>query len=134
MRSYFSSPVGYVCVSVLMALYGFWYYKAMLTSSSSYISSVFGTMFSFSMMIIPIITMRSMCDDQKNKTDQALLTAPVGVTAIVLGKFFACCFVYFVATTLGRHPARHCDEHLLHPLLGRDHRQLHWRAAPTAPP
>ena len=100
-RSYFSSPVGYVCVSVLMALYGFWYYKAMLTSSSSYISSVFGTMFSFSMMIIPIITMRSMCDDQKNKTDQALLTAPVGVTAIVLGKFFACCFVYFVATTLG---------------------------------
>ena len=100
-RSYFSSPVGYVCVSVLMALYGFWYYTAMLTSSSSYISSVFGTMFSFSMMIIPIITMRSMCDDQKNKTDQALLTAPVGVTAIVLGKFFACCFVYFVATTLG---------------------------------
>ena len=82
-------------------LYGFWYYQAMLTSSSSYISSVFGTMFSFSMMIIPIITMRSMCDDQKNKTDQALLTAPVGVTAIVLGKFFACCFVYFLATTLG---------------------------------
>ena len=73
----------------------------MLKSSSSYISSVFATMFSFSMMIIPIITMRSMCDDQKNKTDQALLTAPVGVTAIVLGKFFACCFVYFVATTLG---------------------------------
>ena len=30
-----------------------------------------------------------------------MLTAPVGVTAIVLGKFFACCFVYFVATTLG---------------------------------
>ena len=84
-----------------LALYGFYYYLAMLKSSSSYISSVFATMFSFSMMIIPIITMRSMCDDQKNKTDQALLTAPVGVTAIVLGKFFACCFVYFVATTLG---------------------------------
>ena len=101
-RSYFSSPVGYVCVSVLMALYGFWYYQAMLTSSSSYICCrCSATMFSFSMMIIPIITMRSMCDDQKNKTDQALLTAPVGVTAIVLGKFFACCFVYFVATTLG---------------------------------
>ena len=100
-RSYFSSPVGYVCVSVLMALYGFYYYLAMLNSSSSYISSVFATMFSFSMMIIPIITMRSMTDDQKNKTDQALLTAPVGVASIVLGKFFACWFVYFIATTLG---------------------------------
>ena len=100
-RSYFSSPVGYVCVAALMALYGFYYYQAMLMSSSAYITAVFGTMFSFSMMIIPIITMRSMCDDQKNKTDQALLTAPVGVTSIVLGKFFACVFVYFVATTLG---------------------------------
>ncbi len=100
-RSYFSSPVGYVCVAALMALYGFYYYQAMLTSSSSYISAVFATMFSFSMMIIPIITMRSMTDDQKNKTDQALLTAPVGVTSIVLGKFFACWCVYFIATTLG---------------------------------
>ena len=55
-RSYFNSPVGYVCVAALMALYGFYYYQAMLTSSSSYISAVFSTMFSFSMMIIPIIT------------------------------------------------------------------------------
>ena len=100
-RSYFNSPVGYVCVAALMALYGFYYYQAMLTSSSSYISAVFSTMFSFSMMIIPIITMRSMTDDQKNKTDQALLTAPVGVTSIALGKFFACWCVYFIATTLG---------------------------------
>ena len=100
-RSYFSSPVGYVFVAALMALYGFYYYQAMLTSSSSYISYVYYYMFTFSMMIIPIITMRSMTDDQKNKTDQALLTAPVGVTSIVLGKFFACCFVYFIAVTLG---------------------------------
>ncbi|MGI6255816.1 MAG: ABC transporter permease [Acutalibacter sp.] len=100
-RSYFSSPVGYVFVAALTALYGFYYYQAMLTSSSSYISYVYYYMFTFSMMIIPIITMRSMTDDQKNKTDQALLTAPVGVTSIVLGKFFACCFVYFIATTLG---------------------------------
>ncbi len=100
-RSYFSSPVGYVFVAALMALYGFYYYQAMLTSSSGYISAVFAAMFTFSMMIIPIITMRSMTDDQKNKTDQALLTAPVGVTSIVLGKFFACCFVYFIAVTLG---------------------------------
>ena len=53
------------------------------------------------MMIIPIITMKSMSDDQKNKTDQALLTAPVGVTSIVMGKFLACFFVFFVASTLG---------------------------------
>ena len=55
-RSYFNSPVGYVCVAALMALYGFYYYQAMLMGSSSYIAQVFGTLFTFSMMIIPIIT------------------------------------------------------------------------------
>lgn len=105
LRSYFNAPVGYVCVAVLAALYGIFYYQVMALGSSSYISSVYGTMFNFGMMVIPIITMRSMSDDQKNKTDQALLTAPVGVTAIVAGKFLACLCVFFAATTLGLLPA-----------------------------
>lgn len=104
-RSYFSSPVGYVCVAALTALYGYFYYGVMRLGSTSYIRNVYSTMFTFCMMIIPIITMRSMSDDQKNKTDQALLTAPVGVTSIVMGKFLACFFVYFAATTLGLLPA-----------------------------
>ncbi|MCI9116992.1 MAG: ABC transporter, partial [Acutalibacter sp.] len=62
-RSYFSSPIGYVCVAALLALYGYYYYLVMMMGSSSYISSVYGVMFSFSMMVIPIITMRSMSDD-----------------------------------------------------------------------
>lgn len=105
LRSYFSSPVGYVCVAALLALYGFYYFQVMAMGSSSYITSVYSVMFSFCMMVIPIITMRSMTDDQKNKTDQALLTAPVGVTAIVMGKFLACFAVFFIASTLGLLPA-----------------------------
>ena len=106
LRSYFSSPIGYVCIAILAALYGFFYFMVMAYGSSSYIPSVvYNTMFSFSMLVIPIITMRSMTDDQKNKTDQILLTAPVGVTAIVLGKFLACFVVFFGASTLGLLPA-----------------------------
>ncbi len=105
LRSYFNSPVGYVCVAALAALYGYFYYSVMALGSTSYIRNVYSTMFSFCMMVIPIITMRSMTDDRKNKTDQALLTAPVGVTAIVMGKFLACFFVFFIATTLGLLPA-----------------------------
>ncbi len=105
LRSYFNSPVGYVCVAALAALYGFFYYQVMALGSTSYIRNVYSTMFTFCMMIIPIITMRSMTDDQKNKTDQALLTAPVGVTAVVMGKFLACFSVFFIATALGLLPA-----------------------------
>lgn len=105
LRSYFNSPVGYVCVAVLAGLYGLCYYRVMIWGSSSQISWVYSTMFSFSMMVIPIITMRSMTDDQKNKTDQVLLTAPVGVTSIVMGKFLSCFFVFLIASSLGLLPA-----------------------------
>lgn len=106
LRSYFSSPIGYVCIAILAALYGFFYFMVMAYGSSSYIPNiVYSTMFSFSMLVIPIITMRSLTDDQKNKTDQILLTAPVGVTGIVLGKFLACFVVFFVASTIGLLPA-----------------------------
>lgn len=97
LKSYFSSPIGYVCVAILLALFGYYFYQVMLMGSSSYIASVYSTMFIWSMMIIPILTMRSMSDDKRNKTDQALLTAPVGVTSIILGKFLAAFCVFAIA-------------------------------------
>lgn len=105
-KAYFSSPIGYVCVAAIAAIYGFFYYNYMMsTGSTGYsISAVYSNVFSFCMMIIPIITMRSMTEDRKSKTDQALLTAPVSVTAIVTGKFFASWFVFFLSSTLGLLP------------------------------
>ena len=105
LRAYFASPVGYVVVAALMALYAFFFYQVMAMGSSSYIGDVFSTMFMFSMMIMPIITMRSMSDERKNKTDQALLTAPVSVTGIVMGKFLAAFCVYAIALTVSMLPA-----------------------------
>ncbi len=106
LKSYFSSPIGYVVIAVLLALYGFFYYVTIVSGSSSNIASVvYGSMFMWSMMIIPIITMKSMSDDKKNKTDQALLTAPVGVTSIVFGKFLAAFAVYAIAMVVSLIPA-----------------------------
>ena len=39
-RSYFTSPIGYVCIAVLLALFGYWYYIVMLAGSSSNIPYV----------------------------------------------------------------------------------------------
>ena len=105
LKSYFYSPIGYVCVAVLMAMYGYYFYQVMMLRSSSYIASVYGTMFIWSMMFIPIITMRSFSEEMKNKTDQALLTAPVGVTSIVMGKFLAAFAVFAIATVASLIPA-----------------------------
>ena len=47
-------------------------------------------------MLIPILTMRTLSEDKKNKTDQCLLTAPVSVTSLVLGKYFASFLIYLL--------------------------------------
>ena len=94
-KSYFSSPIGYVCVAVVLAFFGFFFFQVLAVGSSAYISSyVYSTMFIWCMMVIPIITMQTFSNERKNKTDQALITAPVSVTSIVMGKFLAAFAVY----------------------------------------
>lgn len=98
LKSYFFSPIGYVCVAALLMLYGLYFYQVLMSRSSAYLAYVYGTMFIWSMMVIPIITMRTFSEEIRNKTDQALLTAPVSVTSIVIGKFLAAFVVYAIAT------------------------------------
>ncbi|MVB10905.1 ABC-2 family transporter protein [Caprobacter fermentans] len=99
LKSYFLSPIGYVFVGVVLLLFGYYFYQVIRIGSSSYVPEVYGTMFIWSMMFLPILTMRSFSDEMKNHTDQGLLTAPVGVGAIVFGKFLAAFLVF--AITMG---------------------------------
>jgi hypothetical protein len=67
LNSYFHSPIAYVCIGVLLALYGFFYYNVLLLQTSTYISSVYSSMFLFNMLVIPIITMRSFSEERKEQ-------------------------------------------------------------------
>ena len=84
-RQYFTSPVGYVCVAVVLALYGFFYYEVISARSSGYIPGIYSSMLIWCMMIIPILTMRTFSEEEKNRTDQLLLTSPVSIPGIVTG-------------------------------------------------
>jgi len=63
---------------------------------TNYFSNV-SLMFVF---VIPILTMRLFSEERKNKTDQLLLTAPIKVTDIVLGKFLAAGTVLLIGTVI----------------------------------
>ena len=92
-KSYFTSPIGYVCLAVFVAFEGF-YFSMLYSAGFPDVSYVYSGMFTISLFIIPILTMRLLSEDKRQKVDQALLTAPVSLWAIAVGKFLAALSVF----------------------------------------
>lgn len=94
LSAYFSSPIGYIYLTVFYVFAGFFFTNTLLMQSSS-LSGVFGYIFTtITLFLIPVLTMRLFSEEKKNKTDQALLTAPVSLGSIVVGKFLAAVLVF----------------------------------------
>ena len=88
-KSYFQSMVGCVFVAFLVAFTGIYFTAYNLNAGYPYFSyTLSGSLIVF-IVGIPLITMRSFAEERKNKTDQLLLTAPMSLTKIVLGKYLA---------------------------------------------
>ena len=94
--SYFTSPVGYVVIAAFMMFNGIFFYVQCLFSGTSNLYSVFQNMFGIALFLIPLITMRLFSEERKNKTDQALITAPVKISSIVCAKFLSALAVFAV--------------------------------------
>ena len=101
MKSYFSSPIGYVYMFFYLILTGLVFYYFNLYVMSSDTSSYF--LYSRYILIaaIPILAIKLFPDERKNKTDQILITAPVSITRMVLGKYFAAYTVYVLSLVPG---------------------------------
>ena len=99
LRSYFINAIGYVYVGVFLAAAAV---ICGLTTwhEQSYDTSAYFTMLIFAFIIlIPLLTMKLFAEEKKLRTEQLLLTAPVSIWQMVLGKFFAA-FTLFVGTVL----------------------------------
>ncbi len=98
--SYFTSPLGYVFLAVFYGFSGLFLWINCLATGSAEISGVFVLMFFIMMILIPVLTMRTMADDKRQKTDQLTLTSPVSLFGLVMGKFLAAFFVFFCAVLI----------------------------------
>lgn len=87
--SYFTSPIGYVFLAVFYLFSGYFFYGATLAQGTTDMSGVFSNLFLVFVFLIPLLTMRLISEELKQKTDQALLTAPLSLTGLVVGKFLA---------------------------------------------
>ncbi|MGI6123145.1 MAG: ABC transporter permease [Acetivibrionales bacterium] len=97
-KSYFNSPIAYVLIGLYMVLLGLFFNSLLGYGVSDIMSEFVGIMNGLLLLIVPILTMRSMAEDKKNGTEVLLLTSPVRLTEIVLGKALAAFSVFMVMT------------------------------------
>ena len=100
LSSYFFSPIGYVYLSVFYLVSSLFFFTFCIFSNSVDLTSVFSLLFFMALFLIPILTMRLLSEDKKHKTDQALLTAPVSLAGLVIGKFLAALIVFLMGLSI----------------------------------
>ncbi|MBR7009211.1 MAG: ABC transporter permease subunit [Ruminococcus sp.] len=100
LKSYFTSPVGYVFLTLFYAYAGLMFYVTSLSEGKTRMDMLFSSLVIVLVVIVPILTMRTMAEEKRSKTDQCLLTSPVSITGIVAGKFLAAFVVYLAAIAI----------------------------------
>ena len=88
-RSYFNGMTGYIYVACIVIVTGIYFRAYNLVYGHPYFSMVINSIPLIYSVGIPILTMKSFAEERKTKTDQMLLTYPVSVGKIVLGKFLS---------------------------------------------
>lgn len=99
LQSYFFTPVGYLFMGVFLALSSVMFYLQILAQRSSDLLTFIGQISYLWMLLCPVLTMRLLAEERQKRTDQLLLTSPVSLTGVVLGKYLAAVTV-MVATVL----------------------------------
>lgn len=99
LRSYFINAIGYVYVGVFLTAAAILCCYTTLGSQSYSTDSYFSMLLFSFVILIPLLTMKLFAEEKKLRTEQLLLTAPVSIWSMVLGKFFAA-FTLFFATMM----------------------------------
>jgi ABC-2 type transport system permease protein len=90
MRSYFHSVAAYIFLALFLAASGIYFSViCMGYGYTDYAAYIYSNITILYIVIVPILTMRLMAEEKKQKTDQLLLTSPVRVSGIVVGKYLA---------------------------------------------
>ncbi len=99
-KSFFVNPIGYVVLAVMFCASGLFFFTYNMAGGLSGLTYLYSSLFTVVLLVIPFLTMRLFSEEKRQKTDQALLTAPTGLTGIVLGKFFAALALFALALSI----------------------------------
>lgn len=106
-KSYFYTPIGYIFIGVFLIAFSISFYFTVIGYGNINFEYIYYTLPTILVLafIIPLLTMRAFSEERKTGTEQLLITSPISITKIVLGKFIAalaivvltelCTFMYF---------------------------------------
>jgi ABC-2 type transport system permease protein len=101
LKSYFFSPIAYVLIGLFMILTSIFFIPNLTAYQyGGDFNSNLSTMGYFLIFIVPILTMRILAEERKNKVDVLLITTPVKLSSIVLGKYLASLTVFMVIVVI----------------------------------
>lgn len=100
LKSYLTSMVGYLFIFFVLVLTGIYFSAYQLSGGYSKFEYTLSALTFVFLIGVPILSMRVLAEERKQKTDQLLLTAPVSVWDIVLGKYFALVAVFAIPVVI----------------------------------
>lgn len=100
LKSFFHSFIGWLFVAVTLFVMGIYFSVYNLLAGYPTISYVLQSIVFLFIITVPILTMRTLAEERKYKTDQLILTAPVSVGRIVAGKYLAVVTVFAIPTVI----------------------------------
>ena len=97
-KSYFYTPIGYIFIGVFLIAFSVSFYFSVIGYGNVNFEYIYYTLPTILVLafIIPLLTMRSFSEERKTGTEQLLLTSPISITKIVLGKFIAALFIVII--------------------------------------
>ena len=96
LKGYLTSMQGYVFMAFILLIIGIYFTAYNLNYASPDFGYTLSAITFVFLIITPVLTMRILAEEKKNKTDQLLLTSPVPVWKIVLGKYLERVTIYLI--------------------------------------
>lgn len=96
LRSYLTSMIGYIFIFFILLLTGIYFSAYQLSAAYPKFEYTLSALTFVFLISVPILTMRILAEERKQKTDQLLLTSPVSVEKIVIGKYLALVTIFAI--------------------------------------
>lgn len=100
LRSYLTSMIGYLFIFFILVITGIYFSAYQLAAAYPKFEYTLSAVTFVFLIGVPILTMRVLAEEQKQKTDQLLLTSPVSVSGIIMGKYMALVTIYAIPVVI----------------------------------